>query len=85
MAPQVKLKKYIVLVDYTNNIDGRIFDDFNVWAYSRHHAIEQVKEYLFPMGSIPIGVTFSIYKLRVTTFINRLFNKVPETPTCVHI
>lgn len=85
MARLVKLKKYIILVDYIDEIDKNEFDDFIVWAYSRHHAIQLVENYLFPNGSTPRKTNFTSYKLRITTLFNRLFNKVPDKPTCVHI
>lgn len=85
MALPVKLKKYIILVDYIDEIDKNEFDDFIVWAYSRHHAIQLVENYLFPNGSTPRKTNFTIYKLRIITLFSRLFNKIPDKPVCNHI
>lgn len=85
MARLVKLKKYIVLVDYIDEINKDEFDDFIVWAYSRHHAIQLVENYLFPNDFTPRKTNFTIYKLRIITLFNRLFNKVPDKPICNHI
>ncbi len=76
------INKYKILVDYYT--DTAKFYEFNVWAFSEKQAIALVATYLCTDSKTLKRVTrITIYKLRITTFITKLFNKAPETSSCV--
>lgn len=80
MARQVKVKKYLILVDY--NINGDCdYTDFIVWDYSKEQAIIKVRKQLLFNPFIDI----TCYKLSVSTLIAHLFNKAPKSPVCIKL
>lgn len=76
------ISKYKILVDYYAN--AAKFYEFNVWAASKKQAINLVSIYLNTNSKTLRSIAhITIYKLRITTFIAKLFKKVPEKSSCV--
>lgn len=76
------ISKYKILVDYY--IDTTKFYEFNVWAFSERQAIALVAAYLCTDSKTLKRIThITIYRLRVSTFIAKLFKKTPEKSSCV--
>lgn len=76
------ISKYKILVDYYT--DAAKFYEFNVWAVSEKQAITLVATYLNMDNKRLRSIAhITIYKLRITTFITKLFKKAPETSSCV--
>ncbi|MBP3201283.1 MAG: hypothetical protein J6M39_06510 [Lachnospiraceae bacterium] len=78
------INKYKILVDYYANATK--FYEFNVWAFSERQVISLVSTYLNTDSKTLRSIAhITIYKLRITTFITKLFNKAPERSSCVLI
>lgn len=76
------ISKYKILVEYYTNAPK--FYEFNVWAFSEKQAIALVSRYLNTDSKTLKKVThITIYRLRIITFVAKLFKRVPETSSCV--
>lgn len=76
------ISKYKILVEYYTNAPK--FYEFNIWAFSEKQAIGLAAAYLCTdTKTLKKVAHITIYRLRIITFVAKLFKRVPEKSSCV--